>query len=93
MRKADLINAVAGQTNENRKLVETCINTALSVIMDAVASGDKVTLTGFGSFEARHRKERTGRNPQTGEPMKIAATVSPAFKAGKDFTDRVKSGQ
>ena len=57
--------------------------------MDAVAKGDKVTLVGFGSFEARHRKAREGRNPSTGQPMTIPETTVPAFSAGKAFKEMV----
>ena len=53
--------------------------------------GDSVVIPGFGTFEKRHRDERTGRNPQTGEATTIAATDVPAFKAGKGFKDRVKA--
>ena len=55
-------------------------------------TGQKVQLTGFGTFEARDRKARTARNPQTGEEVKVAATRVPAFKAGKAFKDAVKPG-
>jgi DNA-binding protein HU-beta len=57
--------------------------------MEAVSKGEKVTLVGFGSFEPRERKEREGRNPKTGEAMKIPATKVPAFSAGKLFKDLV----
>jgi DNA-binding protein HU-beta len=57
--------------------------------MDAVSSGNKVTLVGFGSFEARDRKEREGRNPKTNEPMKIPATTVPTFSPGKQFKEAV----
>ena len=57
--------------------------------MEAVSEGDKVTLVGFGSFERRHRKEREGRNPKTGDKMVIPETEVPAFSAGKLFKDRV----
>jgi DNA-binding protein HU-beta len=57
--------------------------------MEAVSEGDKVTLVGFGSFEARARKEREGRNPKTNEKMIIPATKVPAFSAGKLFKDKV----
>jgi DNA-binding protein HU-beta len=56
-----------------------------------VAAGDKVTLVGFGSFEARERQAREGRNPKTGEAMTIPATKVPAFSAGKLFKDKVAS--
>jgi len=61
----------------------------LESIVDAVASGDKVTLVGFGTFEARDRQAREGRNPSTGKPIKIPATRVPAFSAGKLFKEKV----
>jgi DNA-binding protein HU-beta len=57
--------------------------------MDAIASGEKMTLVGFGTFEARSRKERDGRNTKTGETMTIPATTVPTFSAGKLFKDKV----
>jgi DNA-binding protein HU-beta len=65
------------------------LTAAIDSIMEAVSTGDKVTLVGFGSFEPRERKEREGRNPKTGEAMKIPATKVPAFSAGKLFKDMV----
>ncbi len=63
----------------------------LDVILEAVAKGDKVTLVGFGTFEARDRQAREGRNPSTGKPIKIPATRVPAFSAGKLFREKVLS--
>ena len=60
-----------------------------AAIEEAVAAGDKVQLVGFGTFEVRERAARTGRNPQTGAEIKIAASKQPAFKAGKAFKDAV----
>ena len=90
MRKGELVATVAANTGMARSHVEAVINAALDAIVDSVAAGDRVTLTGFGSFEARSRKARTGRNPQTGEPIEIPATVSPAFTPGKAFSEAVK---
>ena len=67
------------------------VTAMVEAIMAAVASGDKVSLVGFGSFEPRERKAREGRNPQTGETLKIAATTVPAFSAGKGFKQLVAS--
>jgi DNA-binding protein HU-beta len=64
----------------------------LEVIVEVIASGESVTLIGFGAFEARSRKEREGRNPGTGELLAIPATVVPAFSPGKTFKDAVKQG-
>ncbi len=87
MRKSDLVAAVAAKTNMTQTAVDSIITAALDVIIDAVAAGDKVTFTGFGSFEKRHRAARQGRNPQTGEPINIPATSTPAFSPLKKFKD------
>lgn len=90
MRKSELVEAVASQVNVSRSVAELIINATFNTIVDAVASGDKVILTGFGTFEARERSARTGRNPHTGEVMDIAASRTAAFSAGKLFSDAVK---
>ena len=90
MRKGELVESVAKTTNVSRSVAEAIINATLDTIVDSVASGDKVTITGFGTFEARNRKARTGRNPQTGEPIEIPATRAAAFSPGKAFSDTVK---
>ena len=65
------------------------MSAAIETIVEAVSSGDKVTLVGFGSFESRERKAREGRNHKTNEKMEIPATRVPAFSAGKQFRERV----
>ncbi len=77
------------QTNVTKKQADEIISAFLSVVTEAVANGDKVTLIGFGSFERRDRSEREGRNPKTNEPMTIPATKVPAFSAGKQFKEKV----
>ncbi|MCW6035322.1 HU family DNA-binding protein [Spirulina subsalsa FACHB-351] len=89
MNKEQLVNAIAAQTTTTKKEADTILSATLETIMEAVATGDKVTLVGFGSFEARNRNARTGRNPQTGEPITIPATRVPAFSAGKLFKEKV----
>ena len=89
MRKADLVAAVAAKTQMTQTTVEKMMTECLATIMDTVAAGDKVTLTGFGSFEKRDRAARQGRNPQTGKVIQIGATCAPAFSAGKAFKDAV----
>ena len=91
MTKTDLIAAVAEKASISKAQAGEAVNATLDVIMSTVASGEAVTLPGFGTFEKRHRDERQGRNPQTGEATTIAATDIPAFKAGKGFKDAVKS--
>ncbi|QLE45186.1 HU family DNA-binding protein (plasmid) [Nostoc sp. C052] len=89
MNKGELVDAVAAKTNITKKQVDEVISAFLSVVTEAVANGDKVTLIGFGSFERRDRSEREGRNPKTNEPMTIPATKVPAFSAGKQFREKV----
>ncbi|WP_017303686.1 HU family DNA-binding protein [Spirulina subsalsa] len=89
MNKEQLVNAIAAQTTTTKKEADIILSATLETIMEAVATGDKVTLVGFGSFEARNRNARTGRNPQTGEPITIPATRVPAFSAGKLFKEKV----
>ena len=66
------------------------LDTLVDVITSALKKGEKVTWTGFGTFEVRSRAARMGRNPQTGAPLHIAASKTPAFKAGKSLKDAVK---
>ncbi|WP_448596203.1 HU family DNA-binding protein [Thermoleptolyngbya sp.] len=89
MNKGDLVDAVAEKANVTKKQADAVLTAAIDSIMEAVSKGEKVTLVGFGSFEPRERKEREGRNPKTGEAMKIPATKVPAFSAGKLFKDLV----
>lgn len=91
MNKAELVDAVAHRANVTKKEADAVLTAALDIIMETVASRQKVTLVGFGSFESRHRKEREGRNPKTNEKMVIPASVVPAFTAGKSFRDAVGS--
>ena len=95
MNKGELVHAVTEKAKEHlgesitKKEVDAVISAAIDCIMESVSEGEKVTLVGFGSFEARARKEREGRNPKTGEKMVIPATKVPAFSAGKMFKDKV----
>jgi DNA-binding protein HU-beta len=89
MNKGELVDSVAAKTNITKKQADEVINAFLSVVTEAVANGEKVTLIGFGSFERRERAEREGRNPKTNEPMTIPATKVPAFSAGKQFKEKV----
>ncbi len=87
MNKTDLMEAVAVKSNMTKKDAESCLSALVSVISETLASGDKVQWTGFGTFELRHRAARKGINPATGAQIDIAASDSPAFKAGKAFKD------
>lgn len=89
MTKTELIAAVAERTGATKKDAEQIVNATFETIAAQLAAGDKVQITGFGSFEIKSREARTGRNPLTGETIQIAATRTPAFKAGKALKDRV----
>ena len=90
MNKAELINAVAASADCSKKDAEAIITAALDTITAALKEGEKVQLVGFGSFEVKHRAERTGLNPRTKEPVTIAASKVPTFKAGKALKDAIK---
>ena len=90
MNKTELITAVAEKAGLTKKDVEKAVNALLETVKEEVAAGKKVQLIGFGTFEARSRKARTGKNPRTGEALNIEAATVPAFKAGKAFKDAVK---
>lgn len=89
MNKADLVDITAKEVGTTKKMAEEIINAAMAVIIKQVAHGEKVTLVGFGTFEARQRKARTGRNPKTGKELQIPAKRVAAFKVGKEFSDAV----
>ena len=89
MNKTELIAAVAEKTGQTKKSTEETIVATFDAITEALAAGGKVQLIGFGNFEVKERAARMGRNPQTGEPMDIAASKSPVFKAGKALKDAV----
>ncbi len=91
MNKTELTAQIAEKTSLSKKQVSEVLDAAMETIQDTVAAGEKVSLIGFGTFEKRERPERMGRNPQTGEAVKILASAVPAFKAGKAFKDKVKS--
>ena len=89
MNKGELVDRISQRATVTKKQADAVLSAAIETIMDAVSEGDKVTLVGFGSFERRHRKEREGRNPKTGDKMLIPETQVPAFSAGKLFKDKV----
>ena len=84
MNKRDLIDAISGRLGDKKSATEA-LNAVLETIQSAVASGDKVAITGFGVFEKSERPARTARNPATGEPIQVAASSVPKFRAGADF--------
>ncbi len=89
MNKSELIAAVAEKAALSKKDAEKAVNAVVAAVTDALVDGDKVQLVGFGTFEVRARDARTGKNPRTGEVIKIAASKVPAFKAGKALKDAV----
>lgn len=89
MNKAQLIDEVAKVTC-NKKEAGLAVDATIAAIQKALKKGDAVTLVGFGTFNVSKRKARKGRNPQTGEVIKIAAKKVPVFKAGKGLKDAVK---
>jgi len=89
MNKAQLVDEVAKVTCCKKEAVAV-VDAILTAIKKALKKGDAVTLVGFGTFDVRKRKARTGRNPQTGKAIKIAAKKVPVFKAGKGLKDAVK---
>lgn len=91
MNKADLVNLVAVRTELTKTEVSKVVDAAIDTIVDSVVEGKKVSILGFGSFEARERSARQGLNPKTGEKIKIPAKRVPAFTAGKQFKDKVQS--
>ena len=89
MNKSELVEAVAEETGGTKADAQRAVDAVIDVITNTLKGGDSVQLTGFGTFEVRDRSARTGRNPQTGEEIQIAATKAPAFKAGKSLKDTV----
>ena len=89
MNKTELVAAVAEKAAISKKDADKVVSAVISTITDALAANDKVQLVGFGTFEVRARDARVGKNPRTGEEIKIAASKVPAFKAGKPLKDAV----
>ena len=89
--KGELVEAIANASNLSKADAESALNAFIGSVQSAVADGDKVTLPGFGTFAPSARKARTGMNPQTREPIQIAASKSVKFTVGSDFKKRVNS--
>ena len=89
MNKAELVEAMSTKTGETKKSAEASLNAFVEVVTDSLKKGEKIQLVGFGSFEVRKRASRKGRNPQTGEEIKIPASKAPVFKAGKALKEIV----
>ena len=89
MNKGELIEAVAAAANLSKSDAGDAVEATLDCITRTLQKGDSVTLVGFGTFTVKRRAARTGRNPQTGEPLQIPASNMPGFKAGKGLKDAV----
>lgn len=89
MNKSELIDSIAESAEMTKADAGRAVDAVVAVITKALKKGDSVTLVGFGTFEVRKRGARTGRNPRTGEEIKIKASKNPAFKAGKALKDAV----
>lgn len=89
MNKSELIDAIATGADITKADAGRALDAAIEAITNALKAGDQVTLVGFGTFQVKERAERTGRNPQTGKEITIAASKVPGFKAGKGLKDAV----
>ena len=89
MNRMDLVSAVAKSADLSKKDAEAAVKGVFDAISSALEKGDKVQLIGFGTFDVSERAAREGRNPRTGETMKIAASRTPRFKAGKARKDKL----
>ena len=89
MNKEELVQEVSKKSNVTQKDTAEVLNALMAAIEKSVAKGKKVTLVGFGTFDARKRAARMGRNPQTGAAIKIPAKTTPVFTAGKKFKEAV----
>ena len=89
MNKADLISKIAVNSGLSKKDSEKALAAAIDAITESLKDGEKVQLVGFGIFDVKERAARTGRNPKTKEPIKIPASKTPQFKAGKALKDAV----
>ena len=91
MNKTELIAAVAEKTGESKVKTAAAVEAVFEAISDAMQKKEKVQLIGFGTFQTSERKARTGKNPRTGEAVKIAACTVPSFKAGKGLKEKVNT--
>lgn len=89
MNKSELIDAIAAEADISKADASRALDATLDTVTKALKKGDSVSLVGFGTFSVKDRAARTGRNPQTGQPIQIAAAKIPGFKAGKALKDAV----
>ena len=90
MNKSELVDAIAEGADISKASAGRALDSAIEAITSALSNGDQVSLVGFGTYSVKHRAARTGRNPQTGSEIQIAASNVPSFKAGKALKDAVK---
>lgn len=93
MNRKELIDALAIKTDTSKADADRALGALLEIISDTLKKGDSISLVGFGTFEVRKRAARTGRNPKTGEELKIKASKVPAFKAGATLKAAVNGGK
>jgi DNA-binding protein HU-beta len=91
MNKRELVDAITDRVGDKRTATEA-VNAVIEAIQKAVASGDKVSITGFGAFEMVNKPARTARNPSTGAEIKVAESWAPKFRPGSEFKDQVNEG-
>ena len=91
MNKTELVAAIAEKTGLTKKDAEGAVKAFTDTVAEQLKAGDKIQLVGFGTFEVAERAARTGKNPQTGEAIKIPASKAPKFKAGKALKDAVNA--
>ena len=89
MKKSELVAAVAAKAALSKKDAEKALTAVIDAMTEALAAGEKVQLVGFGTFEARTREPRLGKNPRTGESVQVPASRTPAFKAGQALKKKV----
>lgn len=89
MNKSELVSALALSTSLTQKDVTKVLDAFISIVGETLKKGDDISLVGFGAFKTSHRQARTGRNPKTGAPLKIAASKVPQFKAGKALKEAI----
>ena len=90
MTKADLVAKVAADAGITRAIAEKAVNSLVAVVTEALAAGEKITLVGFGTFEVAERSAREGRNPRTGQTLKIPPSKVVKFRVGSKLKDEVK---
>lgn len=93
MKKSDLVDAISGKVNLPKGQIQQMVDDVFDLIADGLAKGEKIDLRGFGTFSVRESAARTGRNPQTGQPIPIPARRVPGFKPGKELKEKVNGSR